>query len=350
MGQGSYGQVIVRNGKAVKKFSKVSHLVQEYMALRYLSSCQYVVHEVGVDFGARELHMELFDCNMRMWIEDQRQNKMLTETNILILLRDILLGLIELHDRDLAHGDLKPGNILVRTNKLGAVLGDCGFVSVAKYAKVDRTAPAYREKNIDHSWTHDMYSFGIFFIELMGNYRVNKQTNYEEIRKIVRHKVKNDRYRKLAYNLVHDDKSRRPTARQTYELLYRESAPDSGAHISARDTIDRSRLLSISNEKKEMIRRYMKKTSHLCNINRPKKGYGAIIYYLDHHDIDSSQYNLYVNVALMIQSSMFGQSGFSDAEVIKMCKGQVRKLQVYEVLTELLNDDVYISILLAPHE
>jgi hypothetical protein len=36
LGSGSYGQVIVRDGKAVKKFSKLSHLIQEYMALKYL--------------------------------------------------------------------------------------------------------------------------------------------------------------------------------------------------------------------------------------------------------------------------------------------------------------------------
>ena len=72
LGQGSYGEVVARNGQAVKKFSKLSHLVQEYVALRYLQDCQYVVRPISIDVDSLELSMELYDCSLRRWLEDNR--------------------------------------------------------------------------------------------------------------------------------------------------------------------------------------------------------------------------------------------------------------------------------------
>ena len=49
LGQGSYGKVMLKDGCAVKKFKKLSHLIQEFTALKYLQDCKYVVHTKSVD-------------------------------------------------------------------------------------------------------------------------------------------------------------------------------------------------------------------------------------------------------------------------------------------------------------
>ena len=102
LGKGSYGEVTVKNGVAVKKFIKLSHLIQEYMALYYLRDCKHIVRVVDVNFEDLELSMELYDYSLRKYLEDN------DKPEVMKILHGILLGLVELHDRGLVHGDIKP--------------------------------------------------------------------------------------------------------------------------------------------------------------------------------------------------------------------------------------------------
>lgn len=400
LGQGSYGEVSVKDGKAVKKFGKLSHLIQEYMALQYLNDCAYVVHSRGVDFVNLELYMDLYDCSLRKWLEDQREREGANRTDIMKILHDILLGLIELHDRELAHGDLKPGNILIKRNPLKIVLGDCGFVSVAKYAKVDRTAAIYRDPIVSHDSTHDMFSFGICFLEMIAEIKINRQANYNELKQVVRDKVSDFEYRKIIYNLLHSDKERRPSARAVLYRLFHENPPKwerpsnllSGSSDEIKDStkstaltpihpkgtpildsiniientkvlptkhpkplpVDQTKgdlphtIISILHEDRQYIRSLMKGTAFEFEINRGKKGYGALLSYIDNHHIESSLHRIYTAITLMILSSIFGKSGFREQQVIELCERKYSTTLIYKILEKMLSDRVFISILLAP--
>lgn len=340
LGQGAYGAVCARDGKAVKKFSKLSHIIQEYIALQYLNDCQYVVKTKGVNFSNLELEMELFDCSLRKWLEDKSADKPDME-KIHILSRDVLLGLIELHDRSLVHGDLKPGNILVRLNPLGAVLGDCGFVSIYKYAKVDRTAPIYRETVISHDPSHDMFSFGICLLEMIADIKIYRQPSYQELSEMIRDRVRNPGYKKILYNLLHEDKDRRPTARNVLYMLYRENPPQWIKPDMASET-------TISHEDNIHIRKLMKATAYKFGINRGKKGYGALISYINNHKTDASVYQLYTGVTLMILSALFGKSGFRQEEVYSLCGQKYTHENIHKALEEMSSDYTFLNILLAP--
>lgn len=364
LGQGTYGEVYVRDGKAIKKFSKLSHLIQEYMALQYLDDCFYVVHTRGVDFPNLELHMELYDCSLKKWLEEQREGDGVKKEDIMKILRDILRGLVELHDRELAHGDLKPGNVLVSKNPLRAVLGDCGFVSIAKYAKVDRTAAIYRDPIVGYDHNHDMFSFGVCFLEMIADIKINRQATYDELKQVVRDKVENPEYRKIIYNLLHCDKSRRPSARSLLYRLFNESPPkwirpaiistaySSGAKSRRDESMGPGRsphvVISVLQEDRQYIRRLMKQTAYQFEINRGKKGYGALLSYIDNHRIESSLHRLYTAVTLMILSSIFGKSGFRHEQVMQLCDHHYSLSFVFRILDEMLSDNVYVSILLAP--
>jgi serine/threonine protein kinase len=352
LGQGSYGQVSVRNGMAIKKFSKLSHLIQEYLALKYLSDCSYVVHCTGVDFARLEMAMELYDGSLRHWIDKQNNTGGLLESSVMAILRDILLGLCELHDRELAHGDLKPGNVLVSNNPMKVVLGDCGFVSVAKYAKVERTAPVYRDPVVTHEWTHDMYSFGICFLEMLAGIKINRQASYSELKDIVQTKIKNSEYRKIIYNLLHEDKARRPTARYLLQRLYDLDPPKwkrPEIKVPSRAHGDSLRVvLSISPEDCNDIRRTIKTYARNYKINRGKKSYGALVSFIENNNIERKHYFLYTAVTLMIISSMFGESGFRDVEALKLCGSGYNNSDIYSALEHLLSDATFINILLLP--
>jgi len=351
IGKGSYGKVESRDNKAVKTFSKLSHLLQECIALKYLDDCEFIVHSKGVNFANLELNMELYDCSLRVWLDQGPQGitgPRPSLPQILKILKDVLMGLIELHDRSLAHGDLKPSNILIRKSPLGAVLGDCGFVSIAKYAKVDRTAPIYRDPVISHDTSHDMYSFGILFLEALTDIKLNRQPTYEELKQLLHDKVTNLEYRKILYNLLHETKERRPSARIILHRLFNfNPIPwNKPSLLSSSSSLGRVHM-SILNDDKIYIRKLVKWTANLYEINRGKKGYGALISHIDSHKIESSKFKLYTGVTLMILSAIFGKSGFREEDVIKLCENTYDKEYIYIILNKLISDDVFISILLS---
>lgn len=352
IGEGSYGKVTVRDGKAVKTFAKLSHLIQEYVALRYLNNCSYIVKSEGVNFGTLELYMELYDCSLRKWLEEQRENGSVNKNLVMEIIRYILLGLVELHDRKLAHGDLKPGNILIRKNPFKLVLGDCGFVSVDKYAKVDRTAAIYRDPVVNHHYSHDMYSFGICFLEMIAEIKINRQANYDELKRIVQDKIHNSEYRKIIYNLVHSNKDRRPTARVVlYRLFSINPLKWTYSSLSITDNNKNSvsyDMLSITSNEKKYIRTIMKGTAYEFNINRGKKGFGALLLYIHNHSINLDHYRIYTAITLMILSSLFGKSGFRENEVIELCDNKYDIKFIYQILNNMLSDYRFINILLAP--
>lgn len=345
LGKGSYGEVTVRDGKAVKKFSKLAHLIQEYMALNYVADCNYIVHAQGVNYAHLELHMDLYDGSLRKWLEDQRARGGPSREDVMRILHSILMGLVELHDRNLAHGDIKPGNILVRGRDLKVVLGDCGFVSVVKYAKVERTAAIYREKDVTNSWTHDMFSFGICFLEIVGNVRISRQASYKELKPIVHNKLSTDLHRKLAYNLLHEDKKRRPTARHVLQLLYGEEVP---VWTNPPLKIDSSASSFISEPDRKFVRKLLKTAGALKNLKRANKGYDALILYINENRVDESQHRLYAAVTMMILSAVFGEPGFRESDVIRTCNNKVNNNDIRAVLTRLLVNTNFLRVLMAP--
>jgi serine/threonine protein kinase len=362
LGSGSYGEVSIRNGVAVKKLSKLSHLIQEYIAIRYLKDCKYIVHDKGVNFSRLELYMELYDGSLRKWMEDERKlNVDISRDNIMKICHDILMGLSELHDRGLAHGDLKPGNILVRRSPWKLVLGDLGFVSVAKYAKVDRTAEIYRDPVIDHDPTHDMFSFGICFLELLANIRINRQATYDELKRIIQDKsniINGENYQKIIYNLLHEDKTRRPTARFLLLRLYGESpvkwykekirvcAPSQNSSDRVITSIPKDDIVSI----RKLFKRVADEQEGF-GIKRSQKGFGALLAYLDNYKVKNENYRIYVAVTLMILSSIFSSTyRFRENQIMQYCGADIKLEFIYDVLEKLISDHTFIKILLVPEE
>jgi serine/threonine protein kinase len=342
IGKGSYGEVTIRDGKAVKKFSKLSHLIQEYTALKYLNDCQYIVKDAGANFAKLELYMDLYDCSLRNWLED---NEKADKHDLMKITHDIIYGLVELHDRCLSHADLKPGNILVRKHPLGVVLGDCGFVSIAKYAKVDRTAAIYRDINIEFTQKHDIFSLGICLLEIHGNIRLNRQPKtYNELKDVIENKIHDPLLNKIIYNCLREDKTGRPTAKTLLYRLFHEK-PTSWLKP---DLIPINDSYTISRDHRLHIRATMKEASSQFGIYRTKKGFGAILSYLETHTIESDKYALFSAVTLMILSALFGSSGFNERAVIELCEHKYHTTTVHNILNDLLCDRLFIGMLLYP--
>lgn len=339
LGRGTYGSVSVRDGLAYKKFHKLSHMVQEYIAMKYLDDCKYTVKATSVDIPNLEIGMELYDMSLRDWMNKHPGPKA-THENKMKLLHDILCGLVELHERGLVHGDIKPGNILVKCQPLKCVLGDLGFVSVARYAKVERTAAVYRDTIIDHSYAHDIYSLGVIMLEMFGNLKIRIQADYDQLREISESEISNKKMCKLILAMVQKNHQKRPRAKDILHKLF-----DKTMDIRLPEMADISNIISI--RRQDEIENLIKTAAKLHDIKRCKRSLGALLCYLNKMRPNKKSYHLCTVTMVMIASALFGKSGFTEDHVLKACRGKYSMHELYIVLNSMINDrDVIIALLL----
>jgi len=268
------------------------------------------------------------------------------------ILYGIIKGLVEIHDRKLAHGDLKPGNILVRKSPLKAVLGDCGFVSIAKYAKVDCTATMYRDPKIIHDSKHDMYSLGICLLEIMSKKGIKQDITYNELNNVINERIEHTSWKNIILSLVQEDRNKRPTARELLYRLFKEEPPrwsyqnikvGKPSSSSGRVIID-----SVHKKQRDEIRSLMKQTAHEYNIHRSKKGFGALISYLEKHDIDSINYKLHALITLLIFAAVFGESKFRIRHAVRLNKNDIDINKFYGIIESMLSDHDFLAIVMHP--
>jgi serine/threonine protein kinase len=319
LGQGSYGKVIAKNGKAVKTFKKMNHLIQEYLAGRYLYDCPNVVSVNNFDLDNLEMEMKLYSGNLREWMSGNHN----FDTKMDVC-RQILTGLIYIHQRGLVHGDLKPGNIMM-DEKNRVYIGDLGFVSLAPFSKVERTASVYRDINISHGPEHDMFSLGVIMIELFGDLKIRKQSSYKELHKLCRKKIKNNKVKDVILNLTSESHKERRTAEYLLNDLFdvRINIESKSFIISEIDTNSKAAIL-------------MKNIADIYDIKRAKRGYRLL-----------ENNSLLGAVAIMvILSSIFGKSGFDVKEATE--KYDFKKKHLINEIERIISDDSFITALLLP--
>ena len=60
--------------------------------------------------------LELGECNLTTYLET-KQNKSLDEKEIVMLIKDMAAGLVEVHNNDIIHRDIKADNIILKENR-----------------------------------------------------------------------------------------------------------------------------------------------------------------------------------------------------------------------------------------
>lgn len=344
LGEGAYGQVVVKNGLAVKSFKKLQHITQEYTILRYLRDCNHVVKATHVDFTKLELSMDLYDSSLRIFLLGTKLNK---EQQITCI-KHLLYGLIEFHDRNLAHGDIKPGNLLIKKHPFRLVIGDCGFASVAKYAKVERTAEPYRDPEIAFHISHDIYSFGICLYELSTGLRfrnhkddAKKIKHYDQMVPLIEKNVKDKKHKFVLLNVLHPNKDGRMSARDILEYLYHESPKKWDKKSSVSLSYNH-----LDNEK--VVRDLFKYTCYHFHINRSNKGYYSLLYYFHKHKIQKEDYVLYTCATLILLASLFSSFEIKEQNIISLSEEKYTNQEIHNIIYILLQDDIFVDLLLSP--
>lgn len=342
LGQGAYGSVTKHKNLAVKKFARLSHIIQEQSALFYLNDCDYVVHTKDVDYNKLELSMELYDMSLRKWIGSNECQCEDCKNNIL---HDILQGLVELQDRGLSHSDLKPGNVLINKEPFKAVLGDCGFVSIAKYSKQARTAQSHRDLVIEHDDKHDMFSFAVIMLELLYYVRPSVKETYKEYQNIVKRKVTNKIHLSLLKNLLSENRTLRPCAREVLNLLYKENPRQWTVNkITNFDTIVDTVCKKYGKQNMKSLELVLKNNRNL-EVNRTRRGYIALLVFLYHHDIGVGQLECHFIAMLIILASTFSSRSADINHINAICKIKYNKKKLNEIIYTMTNDKNFINVI-----
>lgn len=332
LGRGTYGSVRVKGELAVKKFHDIRHLIQEYLAGSYLDNARNIVRIHDVDLLKMKLGMELYQMNLRHWMEDNFDREKLNDRYF--ILHEILVGLCEIHGRGLVHGDIKPGNILLNDKPLKVAIGDLGFVSLRRYAKVRYIAKVYRDSVIRQSYVHDMWSLGVLMLELFGHIKIVEICSSHEIEKIARRKVKDKKLQDIIIQLTGEEPSSRLTAAEVLHILFKES-------VSVQfKTIPEGKIITQCSNAFVFMRKYGSKYK-LAMIERCIE---ALKWYIQTHDIEIDDCVPYGIVMLLISSSLYRISHFTIDKALNY-SGLSRDDFLFYLCRILANDDI-ITILL----
>lgn len=343
LGRGGYGTVSKRGDIAVKQLKQLNHLIQEYCVGVHLKSCPYVVKIIGADFDELELHMQLYSSSLNVWISEG--NRPFDQK--LLVIKKIITALCWLNDAGLVHGDIKPGNVLVDYDRNGnitnLVLGDVGFLSTEDHSKCGRTTRTYQEESPEADWKHDIYSLGIITVELFGKTKVAKREkpDPEYVKIVAREKIKDKNILEWTLKMLNTNRDERPTARSLLKRLF-DISPPINYHPGIpqiKNNVNEEDLIDVKNFFKSEIIIDNKKIV----IKRKKLAYEAFLVYINKKSIKSDQYYLCANCMLIIFSSLFGKSGFSDQVVSKRLK--VSEKIIHKILLSIINDEDTLNVI-----
>lgn len=337
LGEGSYGIVYLEKEYAVKKMRFIPDIIQEYVSLSYLTDVKNVIKVVGYDLEKLEIRMKYYPTNLRNWMEENPIGESLTQRTSFA--RDICVGLADLHARGLTHTDVKPSNILLELgDQPRAFLGDLGFVSVSKYVKAELTANIFRDPAPRSSSPHDIFSFGILMLELLGNLPLFSQLEYSELHQKISENIEDEKLRDMIIRMTDSCHENRPTAIQIlaefFEEKYRPTEPFRPMY----------HIENLTQSFMDDIREQIAVICHENDINRPKRGYHALLEYFNSAGTDPKTVKIHILAMCLILASLFGNPRYDERKILEEFKAE----ELNVALRALIDNYGVISILMYP--
>ena len=360
LGGGTYGTVRKEGKYAVKTFKSVCSTIQEFTAFQCLRDRRSVLKAYSCDLRKKEVKMELGDLDLSKWLDRFIEPPDAIRWGIL---RDIVEGLRDIHELHLIHGDLKPSNIIIIYDKdhmPRAKIADLGFVSLAPYAKIKRTALAFRPEKIVHESGHDMFSLGVIIYELFsGGRKLSKKVSHKAMQDYALRHIKNKKARELAYLLTDRDYRKRPSATNILNTFFRtdlDTVSEWSGDLSLpgdwdlRASPSSSDSIEISTEFMKWVIRSMNVVS--ASINgiskaRLKHGTKALLAFIARNGVIEADCVLYIVAMLLIVTSNFGPSGFTEVMCAEVCGRPVNELLI--AVENLIRDEQTVDMIMAPY-
>ena len=176
LGKGSFGTVVEvtyeNKPYAMKVFECVVDFAKELNNFNFTKGCKHVIQ------------MELYSYIDPVILMELKHSYLVTKdqdiANVKLLMKNILIGVGEIHKRGLVHTDLKPRNILCDEGNINACVADLGSaVRMRESAEIYMTTRWYRApevcatlalqlKRLQVTAAIDIWSIGCIFAEFLN--------------------------------------------------------------------------------------------------------------------------------------------------------------------------------------
>ena len=269
LGKGGNGRVVKVLNKSDNKFYAIKEInIEEYMKSKitdyekeanYLSkfNCKNIVkyYDSFRDNNKFFILMEFCEGqNLRDFINKSKMtNYAIEEDKLYDIIKQICIGLKEIHDKNIIHRDLKPENILI-TKNMEVKIGDFGIskyfgpnkdytITLAKAGSIYYMPPEILTKGI-YNIKLDMYSLGCIIYELFNLRIYNNDKIYKEKKQIDK-KMYNHKWQKIINSLLQPEYDKRMDIDKVYEIISNE--------INIKELEDKTDKLNINNNKLNII-------------------------------------------------------------------------------------------------
>lgn len=208
LGSGTYGNVFAISEDLAKKYFKSKGIfLRELIVSKRLSGHPNIVTLIDYSFSELSLTISRWECSLKTVIEsglgDDKQR--------LHFLKEVATGLAHMHSLNVAHGDIKPSNIMINLRELRACLIDWSTSSTPGYIDSNFSTPLYREANPNNAFASDVYSLGLTALVLFAGIILVRPMNYI-LPSHICSRIHNSEIRLLVSSMLKQDSDSRPRA------------------------------------------------------------------------------------------------------------------------------------------
>ena len=246
LGKGGYGRVIQVLNKSDNKYYAIKEIeiigdmkdVIEYFEAEadFLSKfdCKNIVKYYDSYKDNNKFYIVMEYCEgqtLRALIDKNKKKKELIEEDILYnIIKQICLGIKEIHDKNIIHRDIKPENIFMNDNK-DIKIGDFGIskyfgpnkdylVTLKKAGSTFYTAPEIITNGI-YNEKADMFSLGCVIYELF-HLRVYYNDKLFKTIKTIDKEIYNYKWQEIINSLLQPNYNQRMSIDKVYNIILNE--------------------------------------------------------------------------------------------------------------------------------
>ena len=243
LGKGGFGRVIQVKSKSDNNYyatketiikdemkDKLENIKKEAYILSKFN-CNNIVKYYGSYLDKDKFYILMEFCegqNLKDFININIKNNELIEEDILYnIIKQICIGIKEIHNKNIIHRDLKPENIFMNENK-NIKIGDFGIskkidpnidfeITKEKAGSRAFIAPEIEIKGI-YNKKSDMYSLGCIIYELFHLSKYYDDKEYNQIKKLDCN-IYNYRWQEIINSLLQTDYNKRMNINEVCDIL-----------------------------------------------------------------------------------------------------------------------------------
>jgi len=243
LGKGGFGRVILVKSKSDNKYyaikeiiikpemqDKIENIKKEADILSKFN-CNNIVKYYDSYLDKDKFYILMEYCagkNLKIFIKEHNKNNELIEENIIYnIIKQICIGIKEIHNKNIIHRDLKPENIFMN-EKNEIKIGDFGISkqynpnkeytnTIYKIGSIDYMSPEMKIKGIFNEKA-DMYSLGCIIYELFNLSKYYDDKEFNQIKNIDDN-IYNKKWQEIINSLLQSDYNKRMNINEVYDII-----------------------------------------------------------------------------------------------------------------------------------